>query len=620
MNLVNISEPNKKKSTNILCLGIDFGTTNSVCSVKIDEKIIYIEDSKKKLIPSIVFFKNQKVYIGNQIKNSSISELIFSVKRFFTDNPDQIIFSQGSNKKTAIDISKEIFSYIKNLSQDYLKQTIDYCVLTVPAYFDEKARSGIMRAAFLAGFNVRRLINEPTAAAFAYGLEKKKRGLFLVYDLGGGTFDVSILELKEGIFRVLGTGGNSKLGGDDLDILFAESILKKYFSVNLNEVDNDLKVKTIKKCKSIKENLLNKKSVCETIKIGEDEKQINIESQLLNQSIEKLIDKTIVIVENLLNECDVNISSVDGFILVGGSTRLEIVKEKLKNKFKINIFSELDPDLVVSCGAAMHGYELLNGSKNLLLDVTPLSLGIETMGGLMEKIIPRNSPIPAIREQIFTTNENGQTSIKIKILQGEREVTSANNILDEFVLSGLEPKPAGIPRIKVRFSLDVDGILFVSAIDESSGKENNLVIKTNEQLSIQEMRELVSSSIKNAKKDIDLRLLIETKMKATKLINEINNVKPMMNKLCTTEESKEINKIIKLMKIELKSDNKDKISNLIDDLNDKTKNFAQKIIDSNFSNFVGKEIDVLDKTWLKSYSLNLTGKKFQSTHRMGCPF
>ena len=395
---------------------------------------------------------------------------------------------------------------------------------------------------------------------------------------------------------MLGTGGNSKLGGDDLDILFAESILKKYFSVNLNEVDNDLKVKTIKKCKSIKENLLNKKSVCETIKIGEDEKQINIESKLLNQSIEKLIDKTIVIVENLLNECDVNISSVDGFILVGGSTRLEIVKEKLKNKFKINIFSELDPDLVVSCGAAMHGHELLNGSKNLLLDVTPLSLGIETMGGLMEKIIPRNSPIPAIREQIFTTNENGQTSIKIKILQGEREVTSANNILDEFVLSGLEPKPAGIPRIKVRFSLDVDGILFVSAIDESSGKENNLVIKTNEQLSIQEMRELVSSSIKNAKKDIDLRLLIETKIKATKLINEISNVKSMMNELCTTKESKEITKIINLMKIELKSDNKDKISNLIDELNDKTKNFAQKIIDSNFSNFVGKEIDVLDKS------------------------
>ena len=596
MNLVNISEPDKKNSTNILCLGIDFGTTNSVCSVKIDEKIIYIEDSKKKLIPSIVFFKNQKVYIGNQIKNSSISELIFSVKRFFTENPDQIIFDQGSNKKTAIDISKEIFSYIKRLSQDYLKQNIDDCVLTVPAYFDEKARSGIMRAAFLAGFNVRRLINEPTAAAFAYGLEKKKRGLFLVYDLGGGTFDVSILELKEGIFRVLGTGGNSKLGGDDLDILFAESILKKYFSVNLSEVDNDLKVKTIKKCKSIKENLLNKKSVCETIKIGEDEKQINIESKLLNQSIEKLIDKTIVIVENLLNECDVNISSVDGFILVGGSTRLEIVKEKLKNKFKINIFSELDPDLVVSCGAAMHGYELLNGSKNLLLDVTPLSLGIETMGGLMEKIIPRNSPIPAIREQIFTTNENGQTSIKIKILQGEREVTSANNILDEFVLSGLEPKPAGIPRIKVRFSLDVDGILFVSAIDESSGKENNLVIKTNEQLTIQEMRELVSSSIKNAKKDIDLRLLIETKIKATKLINEISNVKSMMNELCTTKESKEITKIINLMKIELKSDNKDKISNLIDELNDKTKNFAQKIIDSNFSNFVGKEIDVLDKS------------------------
>ncbi len=596
MNLVNISEPDKKKSLKTLCLGIDFGTTNSVCSVKINDKIAFIEDSKKKLIPSVVFFDDQRVLIGNQIKNKSISELIFSVKRFFTDNPDQIIFDQGSNKKTAIDIAKEIFSYIKDLSQNYLKKNIDDCVLTVPAYFDEKARSGIMRAAFLAGFNVRRLINEPTAAAFAYGLEKEKRGLFLVYDLGGGTFDVSLLELREGIFRVIGSGGDARLGGDDLDVLFAKSILKKYFSVNLNEVNNDLKLEIIKKCQSIKENLLNKKSVLESIKIGDEEKKIKIELNLLNKSIEKLIDKTIVIVKNLLNECKVNISSVDGFILVGGSTRLETIKKKLTKKFKIKIFSELDPDLVVSCGAAMHGHELLNGSKNLLLDVTPLSLGIETMGGLMEKIIPRNSPIPAIRDQVFTTNENGQTSIKIKILQGEREITSENNILDEFILSGLEPKPAGIPRIKVRFSLDVDGILFVSAIDESSGKENNLIIKTNEQLSIQEMRELVTSSIHNAKKDIDLRLLIETKIKATKLINEISNVEPMMKELCTSKESKEINKIIKLMKMELKSDNKDKINNLIDNLNDKTKNFAQKIIDSNFSNFVGKEINVLDKS------------------------
>ena len=596
MNLVNISEPDKNKSLKTLCLGIDFGTTNSVCSVKINDKITYIEDSKKKLIPSVVFFEDQRVLIGNQIQNKSISELIFSVKRFFTDNPDRIIFDQGSYKKTAVDISKEIFSYIKNLSQNYLKQNIDDCVLTVPAYFDEKARSGIMRAAFLAGFNVRRLINEPTAAAFAYGLEKKKRGLFLVYDLGGGTFDVSLLELREGIFRVIGSGGDARLGGDDLDILFAKSILKKYFSIDLNEINNDLKVKIIKKCQSIKENLLNKRNVLESIRIGEEEKKINIELNLLNQSIEKLIDKTIVIVENLLNECKVNISSVDGFILVGGSTRLQTIKKKLKKKFNIKIFSELDPDLVVSCGAAMHGYELLNGSKNLLLDVTPLSLGIETMGGLMEKIIPRNSPIPAVREQVFTTNENGQTSIKIKILQGEREVTSANNSLDEFVLSGLEPQPAGIPRIKVRFSLDVDGILFVSAIDESSGKENNLVIKTNKQLSIQEMRELVSSSIQNAKKDIDLRLLIETKIKATKLINEINNVKPMMKELCTSKESKEINNIIKSMKTELKGDNKDKINYLIDRLNDRTKNFAQKIIDRNFSNFVGKEIEVLDKS------------------------
>ena len=213
------------------------------------------------------------------------------------------------------------------------------------------------------------------------------------------------------------------------------------------------------------------------------------------------------------------------------------------------------------------------------------------MGGLMEKIIPRNSPVPSVREQVFTTNENGQTAIKIKIIQGERESSSDNNELGEFVLSDLEPKPAGIPRINVRFSLDADGILFVSASEESSGKEKNLAIKTNSDLSIQEMRLIVESSIKNAKKDIDLRLLIEAKIKAQKAINEIKNVENMMKKLCSKNEIIEINKIIKMMKIELNSDNKEKIIKLVEQLNEKTKGFAEKIINSNFSNFVGKKID-----------------------------
>ena len=317
---------------------------------------------------------------------------------------------------------------------------------------------------------------------------------------------------------------------------------------------------------------------------------MTINLQLLNDSLNELVEKTISIVAKLINECDIQINDIDGFILVGGSTRLKIIKKKITDKFKKPIFDDLDPDLVVSRGAALHGFELLNGSKNLLLDVTPLSLGIETMGGLTEKIIPRNSPVPSIREQEFTTNENGQTSIKIKIVQGEREASDDNHNLGEFVLSGLEPKPAGIPRIKVRFSLDADGILFVSAFDESSLNENSLVIKTNNELSINEMRSIVESSIKHAQKDMDLRFLIESKVKATKLINEISNAEKLMNKLCSKKEIQNINKIIMLMKNEIKnSNNKDKIDKLTETLNESTKEFAEKILNQNFSSFVGKK-------------------------------
>ncbi len=595
MNLINIVDPQNEKIKSELCLGIDFGTTNSVCSIKKDNKIVFVEDFDKKLIPSIILFK-KKILVGNQIQEiQKMSDLIFSIKRYFTKDPDKKEFLIGGDeKKSAIEVTKEIFSYIKNTSEKFLKKSIDNCVLTVPAYFDEKARSGLMRAAFMAGFNVKRLINEPTAAAFAYGLEGKKRGLFLVYDLGGGTFDVSILKLSDGVFKVIGSSGDTNLGGDDFDSLIASYILKN-FECTLKDLKVEERIRFIKKCKNFKERLFKENSFDESITVNGRTLVMTIDLQLLNDSLNILVEKTISIVAKLINECDIQINNIDGFILVGGSTRLKIIKKKITDKFKKPIFDDLDPDLVVSRGAALHGFELLNGSKNLLLDVTPLSLGIETMGGLTEKIIPRNSPVPSIREQEFTTNENGQTSIKIKIVQGEREASNDNHNLGEFVLSGLEPKPAGIPRIKVRFSLDADGILFVSAFDESSLNENSLVIKTNNELSINEMRSIVESSIKNAKKDMDLRFLIESKVKATKLINEISNAQKLMNKLCSKKEIKNINKIIILMKSELKnSNNKEKIDELTETLNESTKEFAEKILNQNFSSFVGKKINQID--------------------------
>lgn len=595
MSLVNIEEPNKNQTIS-KCLGIDFGTTNSVCSIKLDDKVIFIDDSHKKtLIPTALLFKKE-IVIGNDIDfKKNIQDCVFSIKRNFVKNPDKKMLFNNNLEMSPVEISKEFFLYLKKMTKKFLKEDLSDCVLTVPAYFDERARSGIMRSALMAGFNVRRLINEPTAAAFAYGLDAKKRGNFLVYDLGGGTFDVSLLKLKDKLFKVVGTSGDANLGGDDFDNLILEELILKDLKIKKEDIaDNVLKV-LLKEAKLIKERSQETKNFTASLIINGEKKEINVNSCKIDEILEELVEKTITITSELLNDCEAEINEIDGFILVGGSTRVKLITKKLEEKFRKKIFNELDPDHVVSYGASLHGFELLNGSDNLLLDVTPLSLGIETMGGLMEKIIPRNSNIPTVKEQVFTTNENGQTSIKISVLQGEREISKNNTFLGELILSNLEPKPAGIPRVKVRFSLDADGILFVSAIDESTGNEQNSVIKTGIDLSVEEMKKIVESSIENAKEDMDTRSLIESKIKATRLINEINNVKREIQNLCSKKDIEKIYNITNMLNNELKKNNKVEIDNLVENLNEVTKSFAEKIVNKNFKNFVGKDIDILEQ-------------------------
>ena len=370
--------------------------------------------------------------------------------------------------------------------------------------------------------------------------------------------------------------------------------MNKKFSISKSDLSKHEFTYLSKECKNIKEKSQSIDSFFAELVVKKKKIKIEINKKIIEKIFDNIVSKTISITEQLLNDCQVELDEIDGFILVGGSTKLKMIPQKLKQHFKKDIYSDLDPDLVVSYGAALHGHELLNGSSNLLLDVTPLSLGIETLGGLMEKIIPRNSNIPIVKEQTFTTNENGQTSIKIKIIQGERETSEKNTLLGEFILSNIEPKPAGIPRIKVRFSLDVDGILLVSAIDELSGREKNLVIKTDKDLTIDEMKKIVESSITNAKNDMDTRLLIESKIKASRLINEIENVKEQIQSLCSKKDIENIHKTSNMLKSELKKNNRDNIDNLVKILNEKTKDFAQKLIDKNFQNFVGKDLDTLE--------------------------
>ena len=597
MNLIKIKEPLSSSDNAKICLGIDFGTTNSVCSVKVNNKFHFIKDEKgTNLIPTLILYEEKTKKFGNQIiKNESYFNSIFSVKRNFTKDFEEKKFEDEHKKKiSSIEVSKDFFVYLKNLCEKNLNNSIFDCVITVPAYFDEKARSGIMRAAFMAGLRVRRLINEPTAAAFAYGLEKKKKGIFFVYDLGGGTFDVSLLKLSDGIFKVIATGGDPNLGGDDFDDLYAKWLVKKYFGIEFNDLNEKEKLKLVKKSKLFKEKLLNLPFFKEELKVNDCIKKIEINIDDFNKSIEKLIDKTIKISSELLSEVDIEIDKVNGFVLVGGSSRISCISEKIRENFNTKIFDDVNPDLVVSKGAALHGYELLNGSDNLLLDVTPLSLGIETMGGLMEKIISRNTTIPAIKEQLFTTYENGQTALKFIILQGERETSDNNRKLGEFVLSNIQPKPAGIPRIKVMFSLDADGILFVTASDEETGIENKLSVKTNDELDLNEMRKIVESSIENAKDDIHQRMIIEAKIKAQSFLNEIDAVKKDIELLCSENDIKLINDKMNMLKKSIKTDDYDIINQKVDDLNKSTESFAQKRIEKDFSEVVGKDIDKIE--------------------------
>ena len=597
MNLIKIKEPMSSKNDAKICLGIDFGTTNSVCSVKVKNKFQFIFDEKgETLIPTLILYNPKNKKFGNQIKkDKNYFNSIFSVKRNFTKDFQKKIFKDDNdNKISSIEVSKDFFVYLKNLCEKNLKHNVFDCVITVPAYFDEKARSGIMRAAFMAGLRVRRLINEPTAAAFAYGLEKKKKGIFFVYDLGGGTFDVSLLKLSDGIFKVIATSGDPNLGGDDFDYIYAKWLVKKNFKKEFDDFDKKEKLKLIKKCKLFKEKLFHLPSFYEKLKVEECVKKVEINIKDFDKSIEKLIDRTINISTELLNEVDVEINKVNGFVLVGGSSRIKCISKKIKQNFETKIFDDVNPDLVVSKGAALHGYELLNGSDNVLLDVTPLSLGIETMGGLMEKIISRNTPIPAIKEQTFTTHENGQTALKFLILQGERETSLNNRKLGEFVLSNIEPKPAGIPRVKVMFSLDADGILFVTATDEETGAENKLSVKTNDELDLNDMRKIVESSIENAKDDIHQRMVIEAKVKAKSFLNEIESVKKDIELLCSTNDIKIIENNVNLLKSSLQTNDCDMINQNIEKLNKSTESFAQRKIERDFSGVIGKDVDKID--------------------------